>query len=116
ALGCRVPRGASLVGNIQGRFYLNLTAFMQIATQVPLLSPRALLTASGGASDAVIETLDRQIADVSHGRFLLRLPFTAPRQLARQARLEREVAAFEAEIDRRRRGLFDMDLGIVPDD
>jgi pyruvate,water dikinase len=116
ALGCRVPRGASLVGNVQGRFYLNLTAFMQIATQVPLLSPRALLTASGGASDAVIETLDRQIADVSHGRFLLRLPFTAPRQLARQARLEREVAAFEAEIDRRRRGLFDMDLGIVPDD
>lgn len=116
ALGCRVPRGAGLVGNVQGRFYLNLTAFMKIATQVPLLSPRALLTASGGASDAVIATLDRQIEDVSHGRFLLRLPFTAPRQLARQARLESEVATFEAEIDRRRRGLFDMDLGIVPDD
>ena len=116
ALGCRVPRGVSLVGNVQGRFYLNLTAFMKIATQVPLLSPRALLTASGGASEAVIETLDRQIADVSHGRFLLRLPFTAPRQLVRQARLEREVAVFEAEIDRRRRGLFDMDLGLLPDD
>ncbi|MFT3773826.1 MAG: PEP/pyruvate-binding domain-containing protein [Minicystis sp.] len=116
ALGCKVPRGAPLVGNVQGRFYLNLSAFMQIAAQVPGLGPRALLTASGGASEAVIDTLERQIEDVSHGRFLLRLPFTAPRQIARQARLEREVATFEAEIDRARRGLFDMDLGILPDD
>jgi pyruvate,water dikinase len=116
ALGCKVPRGATLVGNVQGRFYLNLSTFMQIATQVPGLSPRALLTASGGASDTVIETLERQIEGVSHGRFLLRLPFTAPRQIARQQRLEREVTAFEAEIDRARRGLFDMDLGILPDD
>ncbi|APR83911.1 Phosphoenolpyruvate synthase [Minicystis rosea] len=116
ALGCKVPRDATLVGNVQGRFYLNLSAFMQIAAQVPGLGPRALLTASGGANEAAIALLERQIEDVSHGRFLLRLPFTAPRQIARQARLEREVAAFEAEIDRARRGLFDMDLGILPDD
>jgi pyruvate,water dikinase len=116
ALGCRVPRGASLVGNVQGRFYLNLTAFMQIAAQVPGLSPRALLTASGGASDAVIATLERQAADVSRRRFLARLPFTAPRELARQARLEAEVEAFEGEIQRARHGLLDMDLSILPDD
>jgi phosphohistidine swiveling domain-containing protein len=116
ALGCRVPRGASLVGNVQGRFYLNLTAFMQIAAQVPLLSPRALLTASGGASDTVIETLERQVADVSRRGFLARLPFTAPREIARQARLESEVTVFEAEIDRARHGLLDLDLGILPDD
>ena len=116
ALGCRAPRGASLVGNIQGRFYLNLSVFMQIAAQVPGLSPRALLTASGGASGAVIETLERQVEGVSRGGFLLRLPFTAPREIARQARLEREVAAFEAEIDRARHGLLDLDLGLLPDD
>ena len=116
ALGCHVPRDAHLVGNVQGRFYLNLSAFMQIAAQVPFLGPRALLTASGGASEVVIEALERQIEDVSRRSFLLRLPFTVPRQLARQARLEREVEGAEAEIDRARRRLFDMDLGILPDD
>jgi pyruvate,water dikinase len=116
ALGCKVPRGAPLVGNVQGRFYLNLSAFMAIAAQVPFLGPRVLLTASGGANEVAIAALERQIHGVSHGRFLLRLPFTAPRQLARQARLEGEVAAFEAEIERARRGLFDLDLGLLPDD
>ena len=82
----------------------------------PSSAARALLTASGGASEAVIEALERQVDGVSRRSFLLRLPFTAPRQLARQARLEREVEGAEAEIDRARRRLFDMDLGIVPDD
>ena len=116
ALGCHVPRGASLVGNVQGRFYLNLSTFMQIAGQVPGLTPRALLSASGGASDTVIEALERQVEDVSRRRFLMRLPLTAPMELAKQARLERDVVAFEEEIDKRRRGLFDMDLSILPDD
>ena len=116
ALGCKVPRGAHLVGNVQGRFYLNLSAFMAIAGQVPGLGPRALLTASGGANDAAIRVLERQIEGISRSRFLLSLPFTGPRELARQARLEREVAAFESRVDRAIRGLFDMDLGILPDD
>jgi pyruvate,water dikinase len=116
ALGCHVPRGARLVGNVHGRFYLNLSAFMQIASQVPGLSPRALLGASGGASPAVIAALEHQVEDVSRKSFLLRLPFTAARQLARHATLDREVAGFENEIDRARRGLTDMDLSLVPDD
>ena len=116
ALGCRVPRGARIVGNIHGRFYLNLSVFMQIAAQVPGLSPRALLTASGGASEAVIDTLDRQIEAVSRRGFVMRLPFTVPRAIARQAQMEREVAAFEIEIDRARHSLLDLDLAILPDD
>src|SRR5262249_48313667 len=48
--------------------------------------------------------------------FLAKLPLTAPRQLARQARLERDVTAFEAEIGRAHRGLADMDLSLLPDD
>ncbi|UQA61551.1 PEP/pyruvate-binding domain-containing protein [Polyangium aurulentum] len=116
ALGCRVPRGAQLVTNVHGRFYLNLTAFMQIAAQVPLLTPRALLSASGGAGEAAIATLERQTANVSKRRFLVRLPFIAPRVLSRQARLEREVAAYEVEAERARRALAEMDLGLLPDD
>ncbi|MFS8071418.1 MAG: PEP/pyruvate-binding domain-containing protein, partial [Byssovorax sp.] len=116
ALGCHVPRGARLVGNVHGRFYLNLTTFMQIAAQVPGLTPRALLTASGGANDAVIAALEREVEDISHRSFLMKLPLTAPRQLARQARLERDVTAFEAEADRALRGVSDMDLTLLPDD
>jgi phosphohistidine swiveling domain-containing protein len=116
ALGCHVPRAAHLVGNVYGRFYLNLSSFMRIAAQVPGLSPRALLTASGGGSPAVIDALTRQVDGVSRRGFLFKLPFTAPTQIARQARLEREVAAFEAESERSLRGLGDMDLGLLPDD
>lgn len=116
ALGCHVPRSARLVANVHGRFYLNLTEFMRISAQVPGLTPRALLTASGGASEAVIRALEAQIEGVSNRSFLMKLPFTVPRELARQARLEREVAAFESEIDYARRGLFAMDLSLLPDD
>lgn len=115
-LGCHVPRGVTLVGNIHGRFYLNLTAFMQIAAQVPGLTPQALLRRSGGATPAVVAALERQTEEVSRKRFLSRLPLTAPRQLLRQARLEREVAAFEVEAERAHRVLVDLDLSLLPDD
>lgn len=116
ALGCRVPRSARLVGNIQGRFYLNLTAFMQIAAQVPLLTPRALLGVSGGATEAAIAALERQTEGISKRGFYARLPLTALKLLARQARLDHEVVAFEAEAARARRALYEMDLTLLPDD
>jgi len=116
ALGCHVPRGTVLVGNVHGRFYLNLSAFMRIAAQVPGLSPRALLTASGGANEAAIEALEADVRHVGRRGFWMRLPFTAPRLFAQQVRLEREVAAFESEAERRRRALYEMDLGLLPDD
>lgn len=116
ALGCRVPRGAQLVANVQGRFYLNLSRFMQISAQVPFLTPRALLHVSGGASDSAIALLERQTEDVSTRRFITRLPFVAPRVIARQARLEEEVRAYEKDATRARRSLDEIDLGILPDD
>ncbi len=116
ALGCRVPRSARLVGNIHGRFYLNLTAFMQIAAQVPLLTPRALLGVSGGATEAAIAALERQTEDISKRGFYARLPLTAIKLLARQAGLSHEVAAFEGDAARARRALHEMDLTLLPDD
>ncbi len=117
ALGCNVPRGVHLFGNVHGRFYLNLTAFMKVASQVPGLSPSALLLgASGGASATVVETLNRQIEDTRRTSFYLRLPMTAPRLLVQQLRLQKEVAAFEPEAEAQRRALQDMDLSLLPDD
>jgi pyruvate,water dikinase len=116
ALGCKVPRGAQLVANVHGRFYLHLTAFMQIAAQVPGLTPRALLEVSGGANEAAIAALEAQLGDVSHRAFFARLPLTVPRLLATQARLARDVASFERDAERQRRTLFEMDLTLLPDD
>jgi len=116
ALGCRVPRGAQLVTNVQGRFYLNLTTFMQISAQVPGLTPGSILGVSGGASPAVIARLQAQTAGVSRGSFLLRLPLTAPRLLLQQASLDLDVALFEADASRSRRALAELDLRLLPDD
>ena len=117
ALGCSVPKGLPLFGNVQGRFYLNLSAFMKVAAQVPGLSPSALLMgASGGASATIVEALERQIEGTRRTKFYLRLPLTAPRLLLQQLRLEKEVASFEPEAEIQRRALADMDLSLLPDD
>jgi pyruvate,water dikinase len=116
ALGCKVPRDASLVANVHGRFYLHLTAFMRIAAEVPGLEPRALLEASGGATDAAIAALEGGVEGVSRRAFWLRLPLTAPRLVATQARLARDVARFEADAARQRKALLEMDLTLLPDD
>lgn len=116
ALGCRVPKSARLVGNVHGRFYLNLTAFMRIAAQVPLLTPRALLRMSGGGTEAAITALDRQVEGISKRGFFARLPVTAATLLARQARLEKDVAAYELDAERARRSLREMDMTLLPDD
>lgn len=116
ALGCRVPRGAVLVANVYGRFYLNLTNFMRIAAQVPGLTPRALLSASGGASESAITTLEQQVVDVHKRGFLVRAPFLAPSLIRRYARLERDVEAYEQRATRAKRSLLERDLSLLPDD
>jgi pyruvate,water dikinase len=116
ALGCRVPKDAVLVANVYGRFYLNLSAFMDIAAQVPGLSPRALLEQSGGAPIAIIEQLEARARDVNKRGFLFRAPFVAPGLLMRHVRLEREVTAWEADAERQRKRLADLDLALLPDD
>ena len=80
ALGCRVPRGASLVGNVQGRFYLNLTRLH--ADRGAGAGPRRRGRSSPPAAAPATRSSRRwsgRSADVSRRGFLLRLPFTAPR-------------------------------------
>jgi len=112
-LGCSVPKHARLVGNVHGRFYLNLTEFMRIAAQVPWLDPRTLVELGGGAGG---EELATQVGDVSHKMFLARLPITATRLLREQLRLDEHVVKFEVEADRALRDHDALDLAILPDD
>lgn len=112
-LGCTVPKHARLVGNVHGRFYLNLTQFMQIAAQVPWLDPRTLVDLGGGSGG---DELARQVGDVSHKRFFARLPLTATRLLKEQMRLDAHVAAFEQEAEAGFRLHNALDLAILPDE
>jgi phosphohistidine swiveling domain-containing protein len=113
ALGCKVPRHAQLVGNVHGRFYLNLSVFMRIAAEVPGLDPRSLVELGGGAGG---EELALQVADISRTRFYARLPFVATRLLREQFRLDADVARFEALADKARDAHRALDLAILPDD
>lgn len=116
ALGCRVPKGEVLVANVYGRFYLNLTVFIRVASQVPGLSPRALLGESGGAPEALIRYLEQTSEPQSKRRFLFQAPFTLPNLLIRGLRLEAEVHNWEQTAEKRRRQLVDIDLAVLPDD
>ncbi|OQB13970.1 MAG: Phosphoenolpyruvate synthase [Deltaproteobacteria bacterium ADurb.Bin207] len=91
-LGCVVPRGATMVANIHGRFYLNLTSFMRIAAQVPGLRPERFVDLGGGTT---VPQLEDQIRDVSHAGFLRRLPITASRVWIERTQLASRVARFE---------------------
>jgi len=112
-LGCTVPRHARLVGNVYGRFYLNLTEFMRIAAQVPWLDPRTLVELGGGAGG---DELASQIGEVSRKGFVARLPLTATRLLREQLRLDDQVSRFEAEADKAVRLHNALDLAILPDE
>lgn len=113
ALGATVPRGTKLVANVQGRFYLNLTAFMRVAASVPGLDPATLLELGGGAA---VDLLQSQVEDVSTKGFYARLPYTASRALREQARLDGELTSYERDATRARAAFEALDLGILTDD
>jgi phosphohistidine swiveling domain-containing protein len=113
ALGCRVPKSARLVGNVHGRFYLNLTQFMRIAAQVPFLDPRTLVELGGGWGG---EELATQVEDVSKRGFYARLPMTASRLLREQLKLDDEVKAFEEFAEKQWRAQSALDLAVLPDE
>lgn len=113
ALGCTVPKNAKLVGDVYGRFYLNLSQFMRVAAQVPWLDPKTLVELGGGSGG---EELARDVADVSHTRFFARLPLTATRLAKEQLRLDADVARYERDAESARRFYAALDLAILPDE
>jgi pyruvate,water dikinase len=113
SLGCSVPHGARLVGNVHGRFYLNMTEFTRIAAQVPGLDPKTLIELGGGDHLAVLQG---QVAHVSRRPFYARLPLIAARILAEQMKLGSEVDRFERGGGRTYRTMTEIDLAILPDD
>ena len=112
-LGCSVPRHAHLVGNVHGRFYLNLTQFMRIAAQVPWLEPRTLVELGGGSG---ADELALQVVGVSRRSFYARFPLTAARLLRQQFRIDDDVLRYEALAEKARGAHGTLDLAILPDE
>jgi pyruvate,water dikinase len=92
---------------------LNLTQFMRVAAQAPMLDPRTLVGLGGGWGG---EELASQVQGVGRRGFYLRLPLTASRLLKEQVRLDDDVKAFEVTAEKQRRAQSALDLAILTDD
>jgi pyruvate,water dikinase len=113
ALGCKLPRNATLLTRVHGRFYLNLSALVPAVAHVPGIDPAALLDLVHDGSSGVLagqfELKRRRAA-------LARLPVTAARLFAQQSRLADDFSRFEREATQQQAWLAEMDLAILPDD
>jgi len=89
---------------------------MEIAAQVPGLTPRSILSLSGGVDPAMIGVLETQVEDVDKRRFLMRSPLTDSQALRAPARAPARGQRIRADADKRVRNLREMDLSILPDD
>jgi phosphohistidine swiveling domain-containing protein len=112
-LGCTVPKSIVLVGNVHGRFYLNLSEFMRIAAQVPWLDPRTLVDLGGGSGG---DELASQVGEVSRRGFYAKLPLTTTRLVKEQLRIDDHVSRYEEEAEHALRDHLALDLAILPDE
>jgi pyruvate,water dikinase len=110
ALGCTVPRDAELVASFRGRIYLNLSEFMEIASQVPGLRPKTLLSLGGGGE---AERLELQVEDQGSTGFWLRLPLTVARYVRENAGLTERVGRFEKSFAEERQRLTSIDFRVL---
>ncbi len=111
-LGCSVPDDR-LIASVHGRAYLNLSALLRMAVQLPGLDEHSVVQLAGVEAS---EALERQLGEVSRRGFYTRLPLTAARQIAEQGAIgtlveQAEVVAAESE-----RAVEEIDLAILPDD
>lgn len=123
ALGLDVPESAELVGSFHGRVFLNLSDFVSIAGQIPLLNPARLYSIAGGGGAELLE--GAQVVDPhettaspieikgftpANWRFVSRLPVTIPRIVSTQISMPFVSRIWDAYFDRRRAQLFERDL------
>lgn len=93
-LGCQVKPELELVGTFHGRIYLNLTNFVRVARQVPLLDPRTLIELGGGGG---LEAVEQQVQAGPWWPFVRRLPGTVATLAAENLGLEDRLRRFEAD-------------------
>jgi len=100
-IGCRVPPGVKLVSSFNGRFYLNLSAMLEIASQIPVMDPREALELGGVTG--IPENLfpSRRLGSFV---FLRNLPFTVRQVMSTFVVIDRDVREYEKKFEDDRRG------------
>jgi len=115
ALGCKVPKGARLLGSFRGRIYLNLSELEGIAAQVPGLRSSHLLLASSAGRDLARTAHDALSShDSKQSNVLLRLPGVASRLASAHLGFEQRYARFESAFAFERARIDRLDLRILP--
>jgi phosphohistidine swiveling domain-containing protein len=109
SLGCSVPKDAELVGSFRGRIYLNMTEFVEIASQVPGMRAKTLLALAGGGE---VERLEKQQRPSSAG-FVMRLPLTVSRYVRENIGLTDRVSRFEKSFSEERDRLATLDFRVL---
>jgi phosphohistidine swiveling domain-containing protein len=116
ALGCKVPKGARLLGSFRGRIYLNMSELEGIAAQVPGLKPSHLLPHGargvGERASTPLEELGNEHA--RHGNLLFRLPGVASRLASSHLGFEQRYAQHESAFAFERARIDRLDLRILP--
>jgi pyruvate,water dikinase len=115
ALGCEVPEGAELVGQFRGRIYLNLSQFVAIASQVPLLDARTLSEIGGARWPDDVELPQSTGGWRITRAFLRRIPGAIARLTIQNVGVERGIDALEVRVDEAWRRLRRSDLSRLTD-
>lgn len=115
ALGCKVPKGARLLGSFRGRIYLNMSELEGIAAQVPGLKPSHLVPpGAGGAELARLEHEGSARERGKQANVLLRLPGVASRLSSAHLGFEQRITRFDGAFAFERARIDMLDLRILP--
>lgn len=115
ALGCKVPKGARLLGSFRGRIYLNLSELEGIAAQVPGLRSSHLLLAGGGGKELARAEQEALAAhEAKQSNVLIRLPGVASRLASAHLGFEQRCTRFESAFAFERARIDRLDLRILP--
>ncbi|MDX9719207.1 MAG: PEP/pyruvate-binding domain-containing protein [Myxococcota bacterium] len=112
ALGLEVPEAYEIVASFRGRVFLNLSEFMEIASQIPVLTPPMLGRLAGVP---FVAGLDKTYTPRGSGAFLKRLPATLARLSSSQLLMPYTAKRWAKRFAQARDGFFGRDLGGLND-
>lgn len=110
ALGLEVPEHYRLVASFRGRVYLNISEFVSVASQIPLLTGETLAQLAG-VTDA--SGLGGTFARLSPASFLGHLPITVPKLALSQLSMPVRTSLWSRRFGRVRDAFFAQPLGAL---
>jgi pyruvate,water dikinase len=113
-LRLKIEGDQQLLAHWNGRSYLNLSALVHAAKNVPLVTPEIMIHALGVGSLPLAQRLAGEAA--ARQRSSWRVPLVVSALLRQQVEIEGEVEQLHRRVRRDSRGLAGMDLTLLPSD